>query len=359
LSSKLLYNNRLIEAYQQSILNWYNSNKRELPWRANSNFYNVWISEIILQQTRVNQGLNYYLRFIKRFPNVGVLAAADEDEVLKLWEGLGYYSRARNLHYGAKQIVDLGEFPDSYDNWLKIKGVGAYTAAAISSIVLNEARAVVDGNVQRVLSRLLNYSGAVNSHTGMKEVTAFANTLLYTKVAGDYNQAVMELGARVCKPKNPNCVDCCVSKFCEAFKKNTVENLPVKEKKVKVENRFLHFYLLKKGTKILVQRRGTGNIWAGLYQFPMLETPSLTSTPNPVKNGILKGADMQNLTLLKEVKHQLTHRKLHLFFWEAVINTSATAKTENAEWYEINDLEKLAFPRPLRELIGEYLLNLE
>ncbi len=356
MSSKLLYNNQLINTFQYDLLRWYMANKRDLPWRRNPDFYHTWISEIILQQTRVNQGLDYYYRFLENFPNVTALAEAEEDEVLKTWEGLGYYSRARNLHSGAKQIVVLGKFPQNYESWLKIKGVGPYTAAAITSIVLNQAKAVVDGNVQRVLSRLLNYGKAVNSLMGMKDLTTYANKLLNRKNAGDYNQAVMELGARVCKPKNPDCENCCVQNYCEAFKKGVVLNLPVKEKKVKVEKRFLHFYILRTNGSILLQRRNEKDIWAGLYQFPHIEVASLTSAPNPVKYGLLTRTELESTNLLWKGKHQLTHRSLQIFCWEVVTDTSATAKIENAEWYELNELKHLAFPRPLRKIISEYLL---
>jgi A/G-specific adenine glycosylase len=355
LEAKLLKNNTLLFTYQQSLLNWYYEHKRDLPWRQTPKFYQVWISEIVLQQTQVKQGLNYYLRFIEAFPNVESLANAQEDEVLKMWEGLGYYSRARNLHFAAKQIAELGEFPNNYKGWLKIKGVGPYTAAAISSIVAKEPRAVVDGNVQRVLSRLLNYNTPVNNTVGIKEVQAFAEQLLFKNEPGDYNQGLMELGAKICKPKNPNCIECPVQELCLANEKGTTLDLPVKEKKIKVRQRFLNFYLITKNDKILLERRREGDVWEGLYQFPLIETSSDKDLPNPIKMGFFTRPDLDSLQLLSKGNHLLSHQKLNISCWHLNINTDKLL-IDNCKWYAIKELDSLALPRPLRKIISEYLV---
>lgn len=355
MEAKLLKNNTLLFSYQQSLLNWYNEHKRDLPWRQSPNFYHVWISEIVLQQTQVKQGLNYYLRFIDAFPDVNSLASASEDEVLKLWEGLGYYSRARNLHFAAKQIAEVGQFPQTYKDWLTIKGVGPYTAAAISSIVAREPRAVVDGNVQRVLSRLLNYSSPVNSTFGVKDMQTFAEQLLFKDKPGDYNQALMELGARVCRPKNPNCSDCPVLELCLAHKKGTVLDLPVKEKKIKVRQRFFNFYLITRHDKILLERRSKGDVWEGLYQFPLIETKDEKELPNPVKQGVVSRSDLNRLQLLWNGSHLLSHQKLIISCWHLNMKSDELL-IDNCRWYGIKELDNLALPRPLRKIISEYLV---
>ena len=355
MEANLLKNNTLLFSYQQSLLIWYHEHKRDLPWRQTPCFYHVWISEIVLQQTQVKQGLDYYLQFINAFPDVKSLAYAKEDEVLKMWEGLGYYSRARNLHFAAKQIVELGEFPNTYNEWLSIKGVGPYTAAAISSIVAKEPRAVVDGNVQRVLSRLLNYHTPVNTTIGAKEMQAFAEELLYTDEPGDYNQAVMELGARVCKPKIPNCQECPIQVHCLANKNETVLNLPVKKKKIKVRPRFFNFYIVTSDYKILLQRRNSGDVWEGLYQFPLIEKATIEALPNPVNLGFFGRKELDKLQLLWQGKHLLSHQKLNISCWHLKIK-SEEIFIDNYNWYPIKDLENLALPRPLRKIISEYLV---
>ncbi len=355
MEAKLLKNNTLLFSYQQSLLNWYYEHKRDLPWRQTPQFYQVWISEIVLQQTQVKQGLNYYIRFVKAFPNVESLARAREDEVLKLWEGLGYYSRARNLHDAAKQITQLGQFPRTYKNWLKIKGVGPYTAAAISSIVAKEPQAVVDGNVQRVLSRLLNYSVAVNSTKGIKDIQAFAEQFLRKEEPGDYNQALMELGAKICKPKNPNCNECPVVEFCLAHKKDTKLSLPVKEKKIKIRQRYFNFYMITVNGKILLSKRSKGDVWEGLYQFPLIETSSDKDLPNPVQIGFLEREDLETLQMLWHGKHLLSHQKLNITCWHLKTESKALV-IDNYKWHEIKELENLALPRPLRKIISEYLV---
>lgn len=356
MEAKLLNNNTLLFSYHQSLLNWYHNHKRDLPWRKNPNYYAVWISEIILQQTQVKQGLNYYLRFMQAFPNVEDLAKATEDEVLKLWEGLGYYSRARNLHFGAKQIVELGGFPDSYNAWLKIKGVGPYTAAAISSIVADEAQAVVDGNVQRVISRLVKYETAVNNTQGIKDIQKYAQDLMSLKYPGDYNQAIMELGATVCKPTNPYCGNCPVNSFCLAAELGVQKGLPVKEKKLKVKPRYLHYYVLHSDGHYLLERRGQGDVWEGLYQFPLIETQTEKDLPVPSQLTQVSQKELAGAELLWQGKHILSHQRLYINCWLVNVDVKLT-EVERFEWYAKTEVEKLAMPRPLRKVFSEYLMH--
>lgn len=300
------------------ILNsWYSVEKRNLPWRLTKNPYLIWLSEIILQQTQVKQGLPYYENFVAKYPTVFQLAKAKEQEVLKLWQGLGYYSRARNLHYTAKYIVDNlnGEFPKSYKNLIKLKGIGDYTASAIASICYNEPCAVVDGNVYRVLSRYFGIDTPINTTKGIKEFKTLAQTLIPDSNIGDYNQAIMEFGAKQCKPKSPNCFECDLNTSCEAFRNGKVENLPVKLKKVKVKTRYINFlvFISNNNETILEERKGKG-IWRGLYQFPFLETESSASEEQIATH--LKN-NYKELTLYnsKDIIHKLSHQHLHTKFW--------------------------------------------
>ena len=264
--------------FSNTLIYWYLQNNRELPWRKSKNPYFIWLSEIMLQQTRVAQGMAYYLKFTETFPTIFDLANADESTVLKMWQGLGYYSRARNLHFTAKQVAnDLnGVFPSTYKELIKLKGIGDYTASAIASICFNEPNAVVDGNVYRVLSRYFGIKTAINSSAGIKEFKILAQTLLDTSQSGTYNQAIMDFGALHCKPQNPLCETCPFADSCVAFEKNLTKELPVKEKKIKVRNRYFNFMVIKTADEktILSERKGKG-IWQGLYQFPLLESDKI------------------------------------------------------------------------------------
>ncbi|MGY8943774.1 MAG: A/G-specific adenine glycosylase, partial [Flavobacteriales bacterium] len=259
--------------FSNTLIYWYLQNNRELPWRKSKNPYFIWLSEIMLQQTRVAQGLAYYLKFTTSFPTVFDLAKADESTVLKMWQGLGYYSRARNLHFSAKQISKElnGVFPSTYEEIIKLKGIGDYTASAISSICFNEPTAVVDGNVYRVLSRYFGINTPTNSTLGIKEFKTLAQTLIDTSQPGTYNQALMDFGALHCKPQNPLCETCPFSDSCVAFEKKLTKELPVKEKKIKVRKRYFNFLVIKTDAHktILTERKGKG-IWQGLYQFPLI-----------------------------------------------------------------------------------------
>ncbi|MGD9558522.1 MAG: A/G-specific adenine glycosylase, partial [Mangrovibacterium sp.] len=263
-----------MESPGDELLRWYTYNKRELPWRETKDPYSVWLSEVILQQTRVDQGLAYYMKFIRRFPSVGELASADEDEVLKLWQGLGYYSRARNLLLTARMVQAEfgGRFPANYDQLLRLKGIGAYTAAAVASVCFKLPHAVVDGNVYRFLSRFYGITTPVNSTAGKKEFAALANQILDRTRPGEYNQAIMEFGALYCKPQNPDCLSCILSHRCIAFAQHSVNRLPVKTARQKIRSRFFNYILIRDHSHTYIRKRTAADIWENLYEFPLIET---------------------------------------------------------------------------------------
>lgn len=307
------------------LLNWYEKNRRDLPWRRTRDPYKIWLSEIILQQTRVDQGLSYYLQFVENFPEIQQLADADEDEVLKLWQGLGYYSRARNMHQAAKFITKelQGKFPDNYDEILKLKGVGPYTAAAISSIVFDEPRPVIDGNVMRVISRWYAMEEAVDSTIGKKQIAEILERLIDRKNPGQFNQAMMEFGARYCKPKNPDCENCIFSDKCLAFKQKKVGQIPKKLGKVKIRNRYFYYLVMKVGTPnkvfTLLWKRSGNDIWKGLYEFPLLELDAAVSNEKILEHPFFKSHLNQQNPIIKHISqpivHQLTHQKITARFF--------------------------------------------
>ncbi|MFP9116475.1 A/G-specific adenine glycosylase [Flavobacterium sp. RNTU_13] len=310
--------------FSKLLIDWYLQNRRDLPWRKTPHPYPVWLSEIMLQQTRVAQGLPYFNKFIAAFPTVQDMANAPEEKVLHLWQGLGYYSRARNLHATAKMVAfDLGgSFPDSYAGLLKLKGVGDYTAAAIASICYGEAVPVVDGNVYRVLSRYFGITTDISSSGAKKEFTALAASLMPAGQASAFNQAMMEFGALQCVPKSPDCAACIFNDTCAAYATGRVAELPVKLKKQKVTDRYLNYIVVKDAAgKLLVQRRSEKGIWHGLYQFPLLETEEFTSnqaTVPLIHSFAQLGFEPEQITLLSPevVIHKLSHQKLHIRFWE-------------------------------------------
>lgn len=315
-------------SFSKNIINWYLVNKRHLPWRETTNPYNIWLSEIILQQTQVKQGLPYYESFVSTFPTVFDLANANEDAVLKLWQGLGYYSRARNLHASAKHIAYnlKGVFPNNYKELLTLKGVGDYTASAIASFCFNEVTAVVDGNVYRVLARLFGISTPINSSKGAKEFKALAQQLIDKNQPAEFNQAIMEFGATHCKPKNPYCYICPFNSSCVAYNTNTINELPVKIKAAKAKKRYLNFlvFVSNDNQTILEQRVGKG-IWQNLYQFPLLETEKSTSETTfkklLQKHELFKEAPLHMVLYNKDIIiHKLSHQHLHTKFWIIKVN---------------------------------------
>lgn len=310
--------------FSNILINWYLQNKRDLPWRHTKNPYNIWLSEIILQQTRVVQGLPYYNKFIKSFPNVESLANAEEEKVLKLWQGLGYYSRARNLHTTAKFINEQlkGEFPKNYNDLLKLKGVGEYTAAAIASFSFDEDVAVVDGNVFRVLSRFFGIESDISENKTKKEFQDLAKSLLPKGKASNFNQAIMEFGATQCVPKSPNCCDCIFNSNCYALQKNKINELPVKKKKIKVKNRYLNYVVVKdSNANFLIEKRTDNGIWKNLFQFPLVETEKALNE-NKILDLIKKEFTADNVLQLNSepIIHKLSHQHLYIRFFEITKN---------------------------------------
>lgn len=342
--------------FKNTLINWYSVNKREMPWRKTVNPYYIWLSEIILQQTQVKQGLPYYEAFVKKYPTIFKLADATEQEVLKLWQGLGYYSRARNLHTTAKHIAyNLnGQFPNNYKDLLKLKGVGDYTASAIASFAFNEVEAVVDGNVYRVLSRYFGINTPINSTQGIKEFKALATSLIDKKQPATFNQAIMEFGAIQCKPKNPYCVICPLSDSCVALQKKLIDSLPVKLKKTKVTTKYFNFLVCidRKNNTLLEQRIGKG-IWRNLYQFPLIESDkSLTSDEFHLLN--LQDTLLNDLTIEhslyndKDKIHKLSHQHLHTKFW--IIEVNELPK----QAISIKELNNFPTPILISDFINEF-----
>ncbi|NMH86959.1 A/G-specific adenine glycosylase [Flavivirga algicola] len=339
--------------FSEILIHWYSNNKRELPWRKTKAPYYIWLSEIILQQTQVNQGLPYYMSFIETFPSVFDLATADESEVLKLWQGLGYYSRARNLHATARYVAEElnGTFPNNYKDLLKLKGVGDYTASAIASICFNEATAVVDGNVYRALSRYFGISTPINSSKGTKEFKALAQELIDKKNPAEFNQAIMEFGATQCKPQNPDCHICPFNKGCIAFNKGMIGELPVKIKSAKAKKKYFNFlvFISEDGKTVLEKREGKG-IWQNLYQFPLIETNANVNADTLEtlikEHHLIKGAPFELSLYNKDVVvHKLSHQHLYTKFW--VVNVGKTL----TEGIPTEDIHHYAVPI----LIGNFI----
>jgi A/G-specific adenine glycosylase len=327
------------------ITEWYRQNARTLPWRNTSNPYFIWLSEVILQQTRVDQGTNYYKKFIKNFPTIQDLAESSEEEVLKNWQGLGYYSRARNLHHAAKEIVSRhnGLFPNSYEAIRQLKGVGDYTAAAIASFAFGLPHAVVDGNVYRLLSRYFGEETPIDSTQGKKLFKALAQEFLPDNDPATYNQALMEMGALICTPKKPNCENCPLQASCLGLRAGKRETLPIKAKKTKTRNRYFNYIVASNPDTVLIQQRPENDIWAKMYEPPMIETPVeidfsalLEQLPQ-----ILKGQLLQEP--IATYKHILSHQHIYAKFWKInnpmlVSNTAITIVTPQR-------LKELPIPR--------------
>ena len=319
------------------LLEWFRENGRDLPWRQTRDPYAIWLSEIILQQTQVKQGREYWERFMHRWPTVEALAAATEDEVLREWQGLGYYSRARNLHYAAKQIVTLGHFPDTLEDIKQLKGVGDYTAAAIGSIAFGLPAAVVDGNVYRVLARHFGIDTPINTTEGKKLFAALAQELLPPNEAAAYNQAIMDFGAVQCTPQSPKCMECMLAESCEALRSGRVNELPVKLKTLKVTERHLIYIYIRCQGQTAIRRRGPGDIWQGLWE-PMLVDAESAVPPTA--------------SLLRQnVKHVLTHRVLYADFY--LLETDKRPKLPSDYiWIAESALDNYALPRLIEVLLS-------
>lgn len=330
-------------SFAHKIIEWYQVWGRDLPWRRTRDPYAIWLSEVILQQTRIEQGLDYWRRFMKRWPRVADLAAASEDEVLRMWQGLGYYNRARNLHATAQQIAGHGTFPDTKEELQSLKGVGEYTASAIASFAFQVPVAVVDGNVYRVLSRHFGITTPINSTEGKKKFAMLAQDLLPRQHADIYNQGIMDFGATWCTPKSPHCDGCPLMETCEALHSHQVENLPVKLRATSVKTRRLRYVYMRCQGETAIHRRAAGDIWQGLWEPPLYENESL---PN------FKG----KLTLLKKgQKHVLTHRILITDFYLLETETKPQLPL-GYKWIAEDTLDDYAIPR-LIEILLEILNN--
>jgi len=328
------------------IAHWYRQNSRSLPWRKTKDPYYIWLSEIIMQQTRVEQGMEYYNKFVKNYPTVADLANANEEQVLNDWQGLGYYSRARNLHFSAKYVQEElnGQFPSTYKEIIKLKGVGNYTAAAISSFAFKEKKAVVDGNVYRLLSRVFDIDTPMDSSAGQKEFQNLADELIPDIDPDTHNQAIMEMGALVCTPKKPNCTSCPLDSMCHSLKNGTIENRPVKSKKTKVRDRFFHFLVYNDNDYTYIVKRTEKGIWQNLYQFPLIE---IEPGESPKSND--KWQDQTSES--EEVIHKLSHQTIHAVFH----HINGKPQEIRSNWTRIKSSNIQDYPLP--RLIDRYLLE--
>lgn len=336
----------------------YHENERKMPWKNEKNPYKIWLSEIILQQTRVEQGLDYYNRFLNQFPTVFSLANAEEQTVFKLWEGLGYYNRCANLLKTARIIVQQynGKFPSTYSEILALPGIGPYTAAAISSFAFDLPYAVLDGNVYRVLARLWNNHLPIDSNEGKKRFTQLAQNLLDKNDPSTHNQAIMDFGATVCKPKAPLCTSCTFNSICNAFKNDTVQMLPIKHKKLIIKERFFNFLILRHQQEIAIELRSQKDIWKNLYQFPLLET-SPKKAREKLSSVISQINDQQISDLIFNFEQKLTHQKIKASFIEIIIEEKNQVLINDLKWVKISDLPLYPFPKLLNDFLKSYKLN--
>lgn len=349
--------NDVKKSFTRNLLRWNRGqNNRAMPWKAEKDPYRIWLSEIILQQTRVEQGMQYYESFTRHFPTVQQLAAAKKEKVFKLWEGLGYYQRCKNLLNTAQIIVSEhnGVFPDTYEGLLRLKGIGPYTASAIASFAYNAPHAVLDGNVFRVLSRVFGMHTPIDTTAGKKLYGALAQELLDKKNAAIYNQAIMDFGATVCKPRNPECPACVMRNICEAYKNNIVHLLPEKEKRTAVKKRWFNYFLLEQNGNLLVFKRKDGDIWENLYEFFLVETEAPVTPDGPAIKKMLQPLGKNAVTEIVAVSpvytQRLTHRQIEAVFIQVRIKTSVNVPGGTAvSWLQMS---KLAFPRVIREYLA-------
>ena len=324
-------------SFAETLISWYDDHKRDLPWRGETDPYKIWVSEIILQQTRVQQGWDYYLRFIDNFPDVKALAEADEDRVLKVWQGLGYYSRARNMHAAAREIMEKhgGHFPNEYDKILSLKGIGNYTAAAISSIAFGLPYPAVDGNVIRIVSRIFGICDDVTQPAVVKKITAICETEIDSNRPGVFNQAAMDFGAIQCVPRNPNCDECPFQSSCYAYNNHLVDILPVKKKKAESKHRYFHYTVYLSDNQTIIEKRTGSDIWRNMYQFPLTETNSEEYADKP----------------LFSIREVLSHQIIHAAFY--VKNVKKLPKlSQNQLVIPFDDMEKYPMPKIMTEFLN-------
>nr|WP_294899932.1 A/G-specific adenine glycosylase [uncultured Pedobacter sp.] len=346
-------------AFKNELINWYRNHKRDLPWRNSNDAYFIWLSEIILQQTRVEQGMPYFFRFAENYPTVKAFAEASEDDILRLWQGLGYYSRGRNMLKTAKKImIDFnGVFPTAYADLISLTGIGEYTASAIASFSSNEAKAVVDGNVYRLLARYFGIFTPINSTEGKKQFQALADEILDTKNAGEHNQAMIEFGALQCKPKSPNCEICPFITSCYAYKNQQVNELPVKLKKLKIKERHFQFYIITNPqNQLIIKRRGNNDIWAGLYDLPGVEFLSATESLESrfeVEKWFKTRPIIKSIS--EEIKHILTHQRLFARFVEIESDRDELLMQEGWTWVDFNDVKNYGMPKLIFEFLKKII----
>lgn len=344
-------------SFQSEIVSWYLQNKRDLPWRDTTDPYVIWLSEIILQQTRVEQGLPYFYRFIQHFPDIESFANAREEEILKLWQGLGYYSRARNMHYTAQHIIAHynGIFPTAFKELIKLRGIGNYTAAAISSFASNEKQAVVDGNVYRVLSRYFGIEEPINSTKGQKTFNMLASELIKDQSPSLYNQAIMEFGALHCKPLSPFCATCPLTAGCYALQHQKVKELPKKIKKTKPKNRWFYYLVGIDENHVLTKQRGAGDIWQHLYDFPLIESEQPEEPENIIKKAQELFGKQVELRPINSIKHILTHQTIYVHFfalYNYIINFKVATEIKSVRTEEF---KQLPHPKIIGDFIEKYI----
>ena len=341
-----------------SLINWYKTHRRLLPWRATADSYKIWVSEIILQQTRVEQGIKYYYQFIKKFPDIHSLANANIDEVLKQWQGLGYYNRAKNMHHAANQIINNynGVMPDKYSELIKLKGIGPYTAAAVASFAYNEPVAVVDGNVKRVLARVFGVDIPINSNAGEKYLQKLANSILNKDFPGTHNQAMIEFGAIQCIPRKPVCQQCPLSEICEAYNNNQVARLPVKNPTKKKKNRYFYYLVIQQDKKYTyIKKRTKKDVWNSLYEFPLIERNTKTElnqiTHTEEWKQFFNGSAPEIIHISQEYKHILSHQNIYATFIEVILPFQTNFLKNNFLKINKKSLDQFAISR----LIEKYL----
>lgn len=344
--------------FSKKVVRWYKNNKRDLPWRDTKDPYYIWLSEIILQQTRVNQGLPYYLKFVEAFPTVFDLAAAPEQKVLRLWQGLGYYTRARNLHKCAREVVSNlnGKFPPTFEALKTLPGIGDYTAAAIASISFGQRVAVVDGNVFRVLARNFGIDTPINSPEGKKVFSALANELVPAREPDIHNQAMMEFGARFCTPRNPSCESCTFINTCFAQKNRLQHTLPVKLQLKKIRKRYFYYFAVQKGKSLLMKKREAKDIWHGLYDFFLVEK---TRPVNPValfseEDSVKKFKKGKVVAVSESYKHVLSHQVIHAQFVRVLLPADFEVKTPGLNFYSLKKVAELPKPVLISRFLSDY-----
>lgn len=343
--------------FKDLLIEWYRNNGRDLPWRRISNPYYIWVSEVILQQTRVNQGMSYYLRFVEQFPTISDLANAPADDVMKAWQGLGYYTRARNLQAGAKQVMENynGELPSTYKELLKIKGLGSYSAAAVASFAFNEVVPAIDGNVYRILSRVFGIFTSVDTSQAKKEFFNLGLELIDKQNPAVFNQAIIDFGALVCTPRLAKCNECPMQEFCYAYRNNIVYSFPVKGKRIVPKDRFFNYLMINHNGFTYVNRREGKDIWHSLYEFPLIETQTQVSAEELIQldgwKDFLGKGDVRIMSISEPIKHQLSHLTLYARFIIIEVDKVPYKIKTDFRKVSISNLHELSVPR----LIDLYL----